>query len=93
MLYKVYANNVKKVHPVMKASNVSICKAIDENVDHIMENLQIENEEAFTVIYDKLYNAFKKKFEVNKCISVGDYMIIESDDVPSRPNICNWEVL
>lgn len=81
MLYKVYANNVKKVHPVMKASNVSICKAIDEN------------EELSTVIYDKLYNAFKKKFEVNKCISVGDYMIIESDEVPSRPNICNWEVL
>ena len=79
---------LKKVHPVMKASNVSICKAIDENVDHIMENLQIENEELSTVIYDKLYNAFKKK-----CISVGDYMIIESDEVPSRPNICNWEVL
>lgn len=92
MLYKVYANNVyannvkKKVHPVMKASNVSICKAIDEN-------LQIENEELSTVIYDKLYNAFKEKFEVNKRISVGDYMIIESDEVPSRPNICNWEVL
>lgn len=28
MLYKVYANNV------------SICKAIDENVDHIMEKIK-----------------------------------------------------
>lgn len=93
MLYKVYANNVKKEHPVMKASNVSICKAIDENVDHIMEKLKVENEEVFMFIYDKLYNLFKEKFEVNKRISVGDYMIIESDEVPSRPNICNWEVL
>lgn len=93
MLYKVYALNVKKVNPVMRASNVSICKAIDDNIEHYIDSFANGDDMQFTMLYDHLYNYFKRKFEVNKCISAGDYMIIESDNIPIRPNICNWEVL
>lgn len=90
MIYKVYAQNVKKADPVQKIDIDDVKELIEEHVSSLLDSMSfdeidIDDDNAFEKVYDALCSLLEEHFEKYKYIGCGDFDILVSDSIPSRP--------
>lgn len=98
-IYRVYAQCVTKVHPVKEISKDDLREEIeDAAVDYFniasTEFLKDEegeiSEETFDLAYQAIASLLTKDWSKYRRLDRGDYMIVEAQEEPSRPNICGY---
>lgn len=100
MIWKVYAQNV--IRPKGKAIiKINSDREFEEELEtavidflDVFDYSSFENSEGdfLDEIFDDIHNAVFELFEEHwnkyECLDMGDYMLIEKDEMPSRPNNC-----
>lgn len=93
-IWKVYAQCVLKVNPITEI--YSIDKALDDLLNHALENgaieLDDEDEEKNDMIISDFVDRKREEFEKYGILECGDYEIVRSDEMPTRPNICGYDI-
>lgn len=92
-IYKVYAQCVTRVagRAIIEINPIDLRKEIDNLVSDFFNIantgfIDEDNDKAYEVIADLLDDYWEK----NKILEFGDYEIVETDEFPSRPNMCGF---
>lgn len=92
MLWKVYAQNVRvpKGKAISEITEKELSECIDKEYYSWLENTNIdypENDSDFDSVFDAFNMIAKAKFERCGVLGFGDYIVIDSEDYPDRPNM------
>jgi len=98
MIYKVYAQCVVRAKSVIVINEKDVNECIlDEansffdysNLDFLPHNEDDEIEDSvFNKCYEIVADMLTDIWNKNKRLECGDFMIVEADEAPSRPNMC-----
>lgn len=90
MIYKVYAQCVKKHEPIKELDKDDVKELISEHASTLLDSMSfdeidIDDDNAFDKVYDALCSLLEEHFEKYKYIGCGDFDILVSDSIPNRP--------
>lgn len=99
--YKVYAQNVRSLNPIVEIDGTQISEEIYKCADDYFdfcntEYLEDDNgdisEDKFNAAWQAVASLLTKHFEKSRTLECGDYMIITTDEQPTRPNMCGMDI-
>ncbi len=91
-LYKVYAQCVTRVagRAIIEINPIDLREEIDNLVSDFFNNTNTDflGEDNLDKAYEVIADLLDDYWEKNKILECGDYEIIETNEFPSRPNMC-----
>ena len=98
MIYKVYANCVRRAKAITEITEEDVKEYIAQEMNEFFDHNDLdflphnEDDEFEDFIWEQcneaVYNLIDDLWNKNRVLECGDFMIVEADEAPSRPNIC-----
>ena len=99
MIYKVYAQCAVRAKSIFEISEEDVKNYISQetdlffdhnNLDFLPRNEDDEIEDSiWNKCYEAVYDLIDELWNKNRILECGDFMIVEADEAPSRPNNCS----
>lgn len=98
MIYKVYANCVRVPKSIQEISEQDVKEYISQETNEFFDHNDLDflshNEDdefedlIWTKCHEAVYDLIDELWNKNRVLECGDFMIVEADEAPTRPNMC-----
>lgn len=98
MIYKVYANCVRRAKAITKITEEDVKEYISQETNEFFDHNDLDflprdedgyiEDSVMNKCHEAVYDLIDELWNKNKLLECGDFEIVEADETPSRPDMC-----